>query len=505
MLGNVRAIALGVVAVVAGSGCATVDPTLDYDRARQHITDATGHENIYRPGNDAVVEARLDVLMTDGLTAPEAVEVCLLNNRRLQAAFFEVGMARADVVQSGLLANPSLAASVRFPSGGGLANVEFGLAQNIAELWQIPVRKQAAERELDRAILDLARLASTLAIQSKEAYFRAVATGERHKLAGDNLSIARNLLELAETRREAGAGTELDVNLSRAVVVEAELELETARLAVAETGRALATLLGIAAPASDIALTSPLPEVPPQMPEVARLIELAREVRLDIRAARQGVLSARARLEEEYRRVFPTIEIGIELERGERKSQGGRDIFADTARSSIAAGGLTAPEIQSRSQRDADTDFTIGPSVSLELPIFDQNQAQIAKAAYGYEQAVKTLEALDREVAQEVRGAVDRALTAWRLLRVYRVRSLPLAKNTLDLSREAYRAGRTSFLSVLEAQRFYLVTRSRSVDAAERAAITIPDVERAVGLPFDELVDRARAESGKDAGQGDTP
>ncbi len=494
MLRKIQSIALAVVSVAVCQGCATIEPRLDYDRAVGHIADATGYESVYRPGDEAVVKEKVDELMTGGLTVSEAVEVCLLNNPRLQAAFFEVGMARADVVQSGLLSNPSLGVLVRFPSGGGLANVEAGLAQNIAELWQIPARKRAAKRELERTILELARLASTLALTGKGAYYRAVAAEERHKLATENLSLAHDLLELAETRQQAGAGTELDVNLSRAVVVEAELAVESTRLEAAEARRELATLLGISGSASDIALVTPLPEVPSELPEAERLIDVARQARLDIRAARQAVSSAGARLEEEYRRVFPTIELGFGLERGERQSEGRRDILANTARSSIVSGGLTAPEIQPRSARDKDTDFIIGPSVSLELPIFDQNQAQIARAKYAYEQAAKTLDALGREVTQEVRGAVDRSLTAWRLLKVYRERSLPLAKSNLDLSREAYQAGRASFLSVLEAQRFFLDTRRQYVEAAERAAVTIPEVERTVGLPFEELLKRARSE-----------
>ena len=491
---KVQAIVLVVGLVAACHGCATVDPRFDYDRAAGYIANATGHETVYRPGDEAAVEKKLDQLFSGGLTANEAVEVCLLNNRRLQAAFFQVGIARADVVQSGLLSNPSLGVSVRFPSGGGLANVSAGLAQNIAELWRIPLRKERAERELEQAILELARLAATLALESKGAYYRAVAAEARHELATENLSLARTLLELAATRQQAGAGTQLDVNLSRTVLVEAELAVESMRLAAAESRRKLATLLAISGPASDIALLTPLPEVSPELPEAERLIHVAREARLDIRAARQAVLSAMARLEEEYRRVYPTIELGIQLERGERKSQGGRDILADTVRSSIATGGLTVPAIQSRSERDRDTDFIIGPSLSVELPIFDQNQAQIARAKYAYEQAVRTLDALDREVTQEVRGAVDRSLTAWRLLKLYRDRWLPLAKSNLDLSREAYQAGRASFLSVLEAQRFFLGTRRQYVDAAEGAAVTIPEVERTIGLPFEELIKRSRAE-----------
>ena len=98
------------------------------------------------------------------------------------------------------------------------------------------------------------------------------------------------------------------------------------------------------------------------------------------------------------------------------------------------------------------------------------------------------LEGLDRAVTQEVRGAVDRAMTAWRLMQMYRDQSIPLAQGNLDLSREAYLAGHASFLSVLEAQRFFLETRRGYVEASQSAATMIPELERMIGLPFDRLL-----------------
>jgi cobalt-zinc-cadmium efflux system outer membrane protein len=381
-----------------------------------------------------------------------------------------------------------LGASVRFPAGGGLANLEAGFAQNIANLWQIPARERAAERSLDRAILELARDAALLATDAKSAYFEAVGADQRNAIAGENLTIAHTILELAQARQQAGAGTELDVNLSRNLVLDAELAVESTRLDAAEARRRLATLLGLTSNADDLRLVDSLPDIPKESPDAERLIAIARASRLDIQAAEQAVDAAEARLREQIRRVFPTVELGIASERGERKAQGGRDVLADTARTSVANGRLTAPDIQPRSERRTHTDFIIGPSLDLELPIFDQNQAQIAKAKYGYDQAIKALDALDRAVNQEVRGAVDRALTAWRLAQAYRDRSVPLAKSNLDLSQEAYRTGRTSFVSVLEAERFFLDARSRYVDAARAAAKAVPELERVIGLPFDRFM-----------------
>ena len=476
-------------ALLALAGCATVNPRPDYERVVKYVAEATGQDNIYRPGDDDLVDQAVEKLLADGVSAEEAVQICLLNNPTLQAEFLNVGMARADLVQSGLLSNPSLGLSLRLPAGGGLAALEGGIAQNIADLWQIPVRKRVAQRDLDRAILQLAKTAADLAADAQVAYFDAVASRQLHETALENLQVAGEVLELTQTRQAAGAGTELDVNLSRSLVLDAELEAASSRLGLAESRRSLAKLLGIRDDALEPVLIDPLPPAPSRQPDPAQLLWLARQWRLDIKAARQAVSAAEAALIEQYRAIVPSVEFGVELERGERERAEGRDLLADTARASIASGQLTAPGIEPRSARDVDTDFSIGPSISLELPIFDQNQAQIAKARYAYEQARKTLDALDRAITQEVRGALDRAATAWELAELYRTRFVPLAERSLELSRESYQAGKTSFLSVLEAQRFFLESRSKYIEALQTAAATIPDLERTVGRPFKELVE----------------
>ena len=231
-----------------------------------------------------------------------------------------------------------------------------------------------------------------------------------------------------------------------------------------------------------------------RLPDLERLLQFSRQWRLDVQAARQAVGAAEAALKEQYRSIFPSVELGVELERGERGRAEGRDLLADTARASIASGQLSAPGIEPRSARRVNTDFSIGPSIGLELPIFDQNQARIAKAKYAYEQARKTLVALDRAVTQEVRGALDRAATAWELARLYRTRSIPLAERNLELSHKSYQAGKVSFLEVLEAQQFFLESRSKYIEALQSAAATIPDLERTVGRPFEELVKAAGQE-----------
>jgi len=475
----------------AAAGCVEVDARPDYDRARASATEAIGHDEIYRPGDEERCGQRCRELLAAGLTVDEAVEVALLNNPGLRSAFFAVGMARADVVQAGLLSNPSLGMLFRLPAGGGLINFEANIAQNIADLWQIPARTRAAERSLDQAIMRLARQIAMTAIDTKRAYYRAVGAARLLDIAQANLKVAVEQFELAQARLEIGAGNESDVNLARSAMLEAEVNARRQRLAAANARRELAKLLGLVSDAEQLALLDDLPERVAMQLDGERLVALAVEHRLDIGAARHSVNAAAAALEQQWAAVFPNVQIGLSLEQASRQKQGGRKILADTARSTISQGQLTAPSIQPRSARDRNKNFTIGPSLSLAIPVFDQNQAQIAKAANTYDEAVYAFETLSRGIVQDVRTAADRVATAQDMAQLYRDRLIPLAEKNLELSRDAYRAGKSSFLSVLEAQRFYLNTQQASIEALRDMAEALPALEAEVGLPLERLLANA--------------
>lgn len=475
-------------------GCATVDPHHDYEQTAGYIEDATGYRQVFDPQGEEIAAQQTEDLLQNGITMDEAVQICLLNNPSLHALFMEIGMARADVVQSGLFTNPSLSLALQLPAGGGLANLEGGIASNIADLWQIPTRKKIAKRKLERTILDIARQAADLAFEARAAYFMTVGDRQLHDISRENLTIAKELLNLAVARQQAGAGNAIDVNLANSQVVEAELLQASSRLAAANAARRLATLLGMATEPDLLVLTEALPEVPTNEPDSEAIVRLAMASRLDLRAAEEDVAAAEANLQQQYIRIFPNLQIGISFERAERQRQSGRKLLGDTARASIANGALTAPEIQPRSerQRNRRKDFIIGPSLDLTLPIFDQNQAQIAKARYAYRQAVKTLEDMKLSATQGIRSAIDQVITNWRIVNLYRDRFIPLAESNLDLSREAYQAGRASFLSVLEAQRFFLDTRRKHVEVAELAAVAMTRMERTTGMPFEKIMDETR-------------
>ncbi len=468
------------------AGCATVDPKPDYDRTARHIQAATGQALLYRPGDDGDAAQRVAQLLGGGLTTDEAAEICLLNNPRLQASLWRIGMAQAEVVQAGLLSNPSLALSVRLPEAGGLANLEASLAQNIAELWRIPARERAAQRDLDQTILSIAREASVLAADAKAAYVAASAADRLDEIAQRNVEIVQQLVDASRAREEAGAGTEVDVNLTRSELLDAQVARHRTTLARFEARRKLADLLGLVSDPAELQLVEPLPDPHEWAVTPEHLLAMAAASRLDIQAATSATQSASARVREERASVFRNIELGIGFERGERGAGKDRNLLAQTALASAEAGALTLPPFSP--VEDDEPDYILGPTLGLELPIFDQNQAQIARAEFAYRQAVQLLDAIVREVTQETRAVHERARAAWAIARTYRADVLPLREQNLELSREAYRAGRVSLLSVLESQRSLLAARSGYAEALRDSALTLSELERVVGRPIEAIL-----------------
>lgn len=479
----------GVIAMLAGGivalvGCATIDPRVDYQKAGDLIRERTGATDSYDPDNEQLVAKRLNTLLADGLTVDEAASVAMLNNRGLEALFQTIGASRADVVQSGLLTNPSFSLLGKLPEGGGRVELDVGFGQELVDLWQIPVRRRIAEAELEATILEVAHQAIQLAADVRAACYELLALQRAEAVVQENLQLAEQSENLARRQFEAGAASRLDVNLVRTNTIDVRLELIALRRErqVAETK--VARLLGLSASGQRWTLNDSLPE--PTAPLTsADLLTFAMTRRLDARMATHQVEAAEAALKHECLKVFPSVEVGFELERTDRRALPGRKVLADTARESIASGGLAAPSIESKAQRDLERrqiiDVLLGPSLTVTLPIWDQNQAQIAKARYKAIQTRKEYEDLLDRVASEVEAAATLVRNAEELVRFYNEEALPQANENVEGARQVYQAGEQSILVLIEAQESLILRRRAYVRALGDYAVALAELERAVG------------------------
>ncbi len=474
--------------LTAPFACTPVDARPDYARTRQLVGEHTGVDAVFDPGAPEEAAAQIEQLLVDGLSVDEAVRLALLNNRDLQVTLADIGASRADFVQSTLWSNPTLALGFNFPEGGGVMDFTLGFSQQIADLWQIPVRRRMTARQLERTILQAARRAVELTAQVRTHCYEVLALRRAADLATENSQLAERIVASARQQFEAGQVSEFDVGLTRATLLDIQADLITTRAALQKAEAALADQLGLARRDERLRLVDTLPERNVALPDDDALLAWALDQRLDARAAELEARVAEDELAMQFRRVFPDVQLGFALERNERRGMPGRKIAADTARASIAAGTLTAPGIESRGQRGLARsqiiDAKLGPSLALTLPLWDQNQAQIAKARFRALQARTQYEQTLDSIAVQVTQALIQARMTQELVAFYQHDSLPIAEATVNGATKLYEAGEQNVLGLVEAQEKLVSRRRDLVNVLRDRAIALADLERALGGKF---------------------
>ncbi len=484
--GRLSGLMAGAVVVSAiGSGCARVDPAPNFEQAGSDIRNRLGVQDVYNPIGESLIDDKVRTFLADGLTIEEAVSVAMLNNRAFQALFQSIGASQADVVQSRLLTNPSLVIGARFPDGGGRSELTLGLAQQLADLWQIPVRRQIAEAQLQQTVFSVLDEAVRIAARTKSACFDVLWRAQLEEIARQNSERARQSLALADARLRAGEANPLEAGLVRTQVLDTENESRRATRDLQNSRLALAQILGLARWPDSWNLSGELDSVDPVVAPEDDLIATAMANRFDIQWADARVASAERDIDLQLLRIFPSLEIGLQGERTERRALPGRKVLADTARASIAAGAPTAPTIESKGQRDLVRrqiiDSMLGPTLQLTLPIWDQNQAQIAKAGFTLQRISKEREQLLDSVVTDVRTAANNARIAAELVSSFRDEILPQVVGNLKSAESRYENGEESVLILLDAQEAEFVQKRLSADALRDYRTAIAELTGALG------------------------
>src|SRR2546430_13048624 len=129
-------------AAFAIAACASVSPResfLDVSHAVEERNVPPLHWDQGTPA-DAQVRARVGEMLRGTLTPEGAVETAFLRNQGLVATYEELGIAQADLVQAGLLRNPTLGIRIGFPTGSGSTEMESSLAEDFLDLFTLLLR-----------------------------------------------------------------------------------------------------------------------------------------------------------------------------------------------------------------------------------------------------------------------------------------------------------------------------------------------------------------------------
>ena len=380
-----------------------------------------------------------NVAVNDGLTSEEAVAIALWNSPSFQATLADLGIARADVVEAGLLRNPVL--SLLFPVGQ--KQLEWTLQFPIDVIWQRPKRVAAAQLNAQAVGERLVWDGLTLVAQTRTAHADAVIADRRLQLTTEIAELAQRLTSITEARLKAGDISELEARAARSDAAR----VQVVRRAI-EHDRDLArvtltALLGMDAASDPVtAIASPVVNSSACGPEPARL-EDALAARPDVRAAEIAIEAAAQRARWEHSRVLTFIGI-------------------------LDGNGTGASA-------------NLGPGVNADIPIFSRNQGAIGRAEAEVDRAGHQYAAVRSQVIADVRSASVRVRQAEQSIAAWRDEIVPSLEVEQRQAERAYQAGEIPLFALLDVSRRLVDGRMRLLDAESDLRHATIALERSMG------------------------
>ena len=142
------------------------------------------------------------------------------------------------------------------------------------------------------------------------------------------------------------------------------------------------------------------------------------------------------------------------------------------------AGGV---EVGISTERDTDRTWVTGPSLSIELPIFNRHQADIARLEAKLRQSHQRLTAQAVQIRSEVRSLRDRLVMQRQLIEHYKKTLLPLKQHIVDLTLLNYNFMLTGAFDLLKAKQNEIETHQLYKTALLDYWEIRTDLQRALG------------------------
>ena len=439
-----RPVALAALALTL-AGCASFSQDGGIDAVSAMTAERIGQDlRLPRKARaDGLAQAELAELLKQPLSADSAVRVALLNNRGLRASLAQLGVAEADLVQAGRMANPSIGFSRM--SGGGETEIERSVMFDLVGLLTIPLRRDIEARRFEGAKLVAASDAVRLAADTRKAYFHAVAAAQSARYAEQVREAAQASAELAARMAKVGNLSALDQAREQAFSAEATAQLARARHNATAAREQLTRLMGLWGNDTDFKLPERLPDLPGAPREAANIESLAMQQRLDVQLAKlNATATARA--------------LGLSKATG----------FVNV----LDAGYVNSSK--SGSPREN------GYEIELALPLFDWGGARVAKAEAIYMQSVHRTADTAVTARSQVREAWSAYRTSYDLARHYRDEIVPLRKKISEETLLRYNGMLMSVFELLADARAQINGVNAAIEAQRDFWIADTDLQAAI-------------------------
>jgi outer membrane protein, heavy metal efflux system len=384
----------------------------------------------------------------------DAIQMALRHNHNLLAARTTIQQSEAEEITANLRPNPVILSDWQFLPIFQPSQFSEDYLDNTAQfdlgLSYLFERGKKRQHRL-RAARDVTAQTRSLVADSERGLAFSVA-GEfiNVELAESTLALAQqdlqsfqNTVEIAQARYNAGDIGESDLLKIKLQMLQFQTDVSAAKLARVQGLSDLRQLLGYESIAADYDVAGTF-DYQPVKGNVDDFQAMALQNRPDLHAAQQGVTAANS-------------------QHALQQAIGKRDITGQVSYTHI--GYLN----------------DISLFGQMQMPIFDRNQGEIARAAYAITQAQEQERFANGQVMTDVRDAFENLRTNDQVVGLYRSGYLDEAQQSRDISEYAYRHGAASLLDFLDAERSYRATQLAYRQALASYLLATEQLRQAVG------------------------
>jgi cobalt-zinc-cadmium efflux system outer membrane protein len=437
-------------AAVAVPGCVSVasSPIAEATAARDEAARRTGVA-IPPPvlgADDPSVDPVIAGLLAKPLTEDAAVKIALLNNRSVREGYERLGIARADLIQAGLISNPVFSANLKSFSAG--PEIELGLAQSFIELFFVPLRQRVAASDLCAAQAAVARDLVRLVFHVRRALVAARSAEGLFESRRTALKSAQASQGLMKRIHEAGNVVDSQMTLAEMGAARAQLDLDAAETLAHDARADIDVLLGLRGATVRWTVDGRLPPLPD--PERRDVEVLAVSSSLDL-------VESRARIESAM------TSAGL--------------VASETAWSRLDLGAVA--------KREPDGEWGVGPEISVALPIFDSGQAKRLRGCAEVRERLARHVQVTVEVETAARRLRDRSGALHARAKSLAESYLPLQARFVREVRQSYNAMQIGAFEVLDAQQHEVGAQREYAETLREAWLARLDLDELLAGSLD--------------------
>jgi cobalt-zinc-cadmium efflux system outer membrane protein len=384
----------------------------------------------------------------------QAIQMAVVHNHALKAARTEIQQSQAEEITAAIHPNPvftydDLYVPLFTPSQltantlNEITEFDLGVSYTFERGHKRQARIRAAR---DQTAVTRSQVSDTergLTFNVAQQFIGILLAKSNLQFATQDLASYQQTVDLSSEQYKAGAISEGDLLKIKLQLLQFQMDVSQARLSLVQAFASLRALLGYDALPEGYDVVGELAYEPLKLNQEDLQLK-ALQLRPDYVAAQQGVTAAQSQF-------------------SLAKANGKRDLtttFDYTHVSALNAAGLT---------------------LSIEIPIYDRNQGEIARTHYAIAQAQETKTATEQGVMTDVANAYQAYKTGDEVVQLYLSGYLKQAEDSRDISEYAYKRGAASLLDFLDAERSYRATQLAYRQALATSMLAVEQLREVVG------------------------